>query len=661
MDAPAVNRFIDFVERLRRRPAAVFDWQPTVGPPLPAYERTLKPCPAPDWTRPLGSVDAARRLMRDAIAEYLDDPMPDHMLLVRTLPGTGKTTAAVEAIDGYIGGSGTKVAYAGPRHDLFRDIIARSRHPERWYEWLPRQIEDADAGKIETCRYAGQIQEWLQKGYQAMDFCSGVCGWDYVKDGCAYHRQKERPEPVLYVQHQHVTQGHPLEFSLLIGDESPLSAFTREWRIPARWILPPGMDPTEPLTEALTWMSAIAQNCEKSMEGPELIEYLGGADTVLQACEYEIPAGKLAAAGSIHQPEEVGNAPYFHLFDLVPLLAREARSAQAGAPYPHRIIISPGFMTLLLRQKPNQKSLPEHVIWLDATGRPKIYEKIFGRRVKAVNAAPRTAGRIYQVVDRANGKTALTGQNGEATAKARQVEDLIRKVIGDYGYRRASAIGFKAFVAKSSLAEIARTAHYYAARGTNEHEDADAMFIVGAPQANIYDVVKLAKMIYFERETAFRVEWTTRDTPYNYVDADGQGRMYPVSGFWGDDDLQAVLETLREDEIIQAAHRGRPVNHPVDIWLITNIPIASLPPDKLLTMREIMGAPAGVDIFKWRMALDKAIDKGEIFTTDLKDLGISENTAKKYFEKFEKLGWERGVRANGPGRPERGVRMPEDE
>jgi hypothetical protein len=313
-------------------------------------------------------------------------------------------------------------------------------------------------------------------------------------------------------------------------------------------------------------------------------------------------------------------------------------------------------MTLLLRQKPNQKSLPEHVIWLDATGRPKIYEKLFGRRVKAVDASPRTAGRIYQVVDRANGKTTLTGQDGEATAKARQVEDLIRKVISDHGYRRASVIGFKAFVTKSSLGEIARTAHYYAARGTNEHEDADAMFIVGAPQANIYDVVKLAKMIYFERETAFRVEWTTRDTPYNYVDGDGQGRMYPVSGFWGDDDLQAVLETLREDEIIQAAHRGRPVNHPVDIWLITNIPIASLPPDRLLTMREIMGAPAGVDTFRWALVQKLMGEKDQISISDLTAVGFHYETASHYLDLIgEQPGWERAVVKSRRGKPTKTV------
>ena len=656
LTAQALVAFVqDRLAKLRDKPD--FDWQPIVQPPQAAYERRLKPCPAPEWSPPAGSIDEARQIIRDAIRDYLSDPFPTEILLVKALPGTGKTTAAVAVVD-EIAASGRRVAYAGPRHDLYQDVIAKSETPVEWYEWLPRQAEDPDTGKIQTCNYAGQMAEWLNKGYPAMDFCSGVCGWDYVNKNCIYHAQKKRPERAIYIQHQHVTLGHPLKFHVLFGDENPLAAFTHEWRIPARWILPPGMDPTEPLTEVLNWMTILAQSTQRAVMGPELMEVLGGPETVLAACEcFEIPLSAIAY-GSIHRPEEVETTPYFHLPHLVDLLAREARQAAAGVDYPHRIIVSPGSLTLLLRRQPDD--LPPHVVWLDATGRPEIYQKIFRRPVKVIDARPRMHGRIYQVVDRANGKSTITGDGDELPLKAQQLESLVKKIIQNHGYERPSIISFKDFVEKSELRKLAKIGHFYAARGTNEHEDADAIFILGAPQSNIYDVVKLAKMIYFERDTAFRVEWSTREAVYNYVAPDGLGRSYPVSGFWNDPDLQAVLEMIREDEIIQAAHRGRPVNKPVDIWLLTNIPIPSLPPDALLTMREVMGAPEGVDIFKWERLQQIADEAGQVFMSDLKKLGLSENTAKKYLKILEEMGWERGARRpSGRGRPETGVIKPQ--
>lgn len=641
MDAsPAINQLTEFVKRkLEQLKEPRYDWQPTVEPPR-SFDRSLEPCDPPEWTPPADSIEESRQIIRSAITEYLENEVPVNMLLVKALPGTGKTTAAVEIVD-QVAATGKRIAYAGPRHDLFEDVIAKSSNPVEWYEWLPRQAAAPEEDKIQTCNYAGQMADWLVKGYAAMDFCSGVCGWDYVNGGCLYHAQKSRRERVIYIQHQHVTLGHPLSFSVLFGDESPLAAFTNEWRIPARWILPPGMDDRDPMKELLNWLTMYAQSTNRAIMGPDLLQLLGGADLVLDTCEKsELPIAALAY-GSIHRAEDVETTPYFHLPQLTRLLIREATQALSGVDYPHRVVIAPGSLTLLLRRTVDYRRIPPHVVWLDATGRPEIYEQIFRRPVQVVDAQPHMHGRIFQVVDRANGKTSLV-KSGQRTDKALQAEDLIGKIIEQHGYLQPSVISFKDFVENTDL--DVKTSHFYAARGTNEHEDADAIFILGAPQSNIYDIVKLAKMIYFERDTAFKVQWTTQEQVYNYIADDGQGRRYPVSGFWHDSDLQAVLETIREDEIIQAAHRARPVNHPVDIWLLTNIPIPSLPPDELLTMRDVLGSPDGVDIFKWALVQKLMGEKDEITSSDLVEIGISRNTAAKYLDFIaHQPGWEKGV------------------
>lgn len=636
------NPLFDFVERLRAQDP-IYDWQPTIEPPT-GYERRLKSCDAPELSLGIGSIEDARKRILNTIWDYLDIADPSHILLIKTLPGTGKTTAAVMVIDELVK-AGKRIEYAGPRHDLYKDVLSKSSRPDQWYEWLPRQTEDEDTGKIQTCLHTDAINQWMQKGYKGIDFCSGVCGWEYIKNGCVYHAQKRRMEKAIYTQHQHVTLGHPLVFDALIGDESPITAFTHEWRIPARFILPPGMDPLEPITEILSYLGTIASQTEKSIEGPQLLDLLGGAEGIHTACNlFQIPLNELAAAMSIHNPEEVRNKPYFHLFDLIPLLKRESDLAMKGISYPHRIILSPGFLILLLRRKPDWRRLPSHVIWLDATGKEKIYRSLFGRDIQVVDARPRLQGKVYQVVDRANGKTALLGKENSPSNKASQAKQLIDAIISSRGYINPSIITFKGLV---DIFDDQRMGHFYAARGTNDHEDADSIFILGSPQPNIYDVVRLAKMIFFERDQSFHVHWCMQERVYPYIHPDGQGRSYPISGFWNDPDLQVILEALREDEILQAAHRGRPVNHPVDIWLLTNIPLDELPPDELLTMREVLGAPLGVNIFLWEQVLRLAETKNEIFLSDLIGLGISKNTAAKYLDALISQGWELGARKPG--------------
>jgi len=116
-----------------------------------------------------------------------------------------------------------------------------------------------------------------------------------------------------------------------------------------------------------------------------------------------------------------------------------------------------------------------------------------------------------------------------------------------------------------------------------------------------------------------------------------------------------VLEMTREDEIIQVAHRIRPDNHEGEIWLLTNIPIDSLPPDELLTMRQVMDAPERVDVFKWGKVQQLLATKSTITMADLTALGIAYDTASKYLDRIAELpGWQKSTtRSNNlkGGRP----------
>lgn len=630
--------------QLRRRqaaqahgPAAADSPEPPLGP----LWRQVRTCAPPVYaTTPAPTLDQARAHIRVEINAYLALESPAHLLLIRAVPGVGKTHAGVETAE-TCADRGWRVAYAGPRHDFFADVTAIARQPKRWYEWQPRTEGDEDKGVRRTCDWVPEISGWLNKGYQGIDFCARVCGWDYVNNRCLWHRQKNREEPIIFIQHQHVASGHPLEFRVLIGDENPMQAFLWQWDIPAKQVVPHGMDYAEPLTEILLKLSGLCSGGEP-ISGLALMDALGGAQLVLEACElYQLPASALAFA-DIHSVGEAERADYFHLPQLVPLLAREARAAIEDRLYPPRIIAGKGDLSLLLRRWPDTK-LPRHVIWLDATGNQHIYEELFGRPVKVVDAAPALQGHITVITDRANGK---------GDFKADQAAQVIRKVAADQGYQRPAVVTFES--AEAALAGEWASAHFYGARGTNRLETADALFVVGAPMPNQLVLQRLASQIYSQRMIAFAAPWTTEPVAYRYTDPiDGQGREYPTGGYWRDADLQALVWQYREAELIQAVHRARPVLRAVPIYLLSNVPIPELPVNRLATMAELLGTPARVDSFEWRRFLAWVNGREFVTAAEIESgMGMSANTAIKYRDALAQLpGWEMAARKSSGGRP----------
>ncbi len=645
--------------------------QPTVDlePEEPEYLRglwrglTVIDHPPESIKQPRPSVDEARRMVQDAIFSYFLEDDPQEMLLVKAVPGIGKTTVAVFAAE-LLAEQGRRVLYAGPRHDFFMDVLAMADHPDWWYEWLPRQ--EGDDIKKETCRYTVPITTWMTRGYEAMEFCKRVCGWDYITNRCPYHAQKRCKKPIIFGQHQHVTLGHPMEFGVVIGDECPVPAFCDEWHIPTRWIMPPGMNMSDPLTEMLRILQSSVPKegaVPGQITGESLLALLGTPDEVLGACEsMVIPADAAFVSPDIYSPEQVDEVPYAHLPQLIALLKREARMARENRKYPHRIILDSSGLTLLLRHEPSER-LPRHVVWLDATANETLYHACFQREVRLIDAQPELMATIFQVHSRANGKATLLDKGGEPTNKVDQIEQQVRRILQLGKYEGPTVVSFEGLFRHSEVLDALDHLHFYAARGTNALQDADAIIVAGTPQPPISSIEYMARMIFFERDTAFRTEWSTKECPYRYLDPDdGKGRAYPVSGFWGDPELNAVLWSLREAEIIQAAHRSRPINHPVDIWLLTNVPLDELPPTKLMDVRELFDAPEGVNPFLWYRALQIAErcdrENGLVTVDDLVAGGILRDTAYTYLHRLhEEMGWLiESVRRDGKGRPKLGVR-----
>lgn len=639
--------------------------------------RRVRRCDAPNLDEQHNlTIDEARQMMRSEVERYLATEKPDHMLLIAAPPGSGKTTIATQTAESEAA-KGHRVGYFAPRHDMFRDLTNLADHPEWWYEWQPRKAGDPETGLGETCRHAERIASWLHRGYKGIAFCQQVCGWDYIGKICEYHRQKGQREPVIVGQHPHAWGGHPLVFSLVIGDECPLSTFTREWVIPAKWVMPPGLDRADELSHILHELSELVESDQK-VEGPTLLAALGGAKRVYTACtETGLRLDVQAFTPEIHRADDVDRVPYFHLPTLVHLLSREAGASLVGAAdlaksaeYPHRVVVAGKNLILLCQQIPSE-SLPSHVIWLDATGKKELYETLFHRPVTVVEPRVRRQGRVIQVHDSANGKGAISDKEDSPTVKAKRLRQQADRVAERYEPGRVAIVTYLKLLDLFQDWEGPK-AHFYGARGTNRLQDCDALIVIGTPCPPLDSVEKLARMVFWGRMKSFRVggklPWKVDWRKYQYTDEEGRGIEMPVGEF-ADPALQYLLWQTREAEIIQAAHRGRPNTQPIDVWLLTNLPVDELAPDVLMSVKELFGSPDGIDLYSWpkiRQVADAARKTGRpLYSTDLvKAMGVTRDSANLYLETLVRdqpdiWQWPDDFHAlprqKGPGKPSKGV------
>lgn len=641
--------------------AALRESQPQPQPEAPkptAQRSTRRALVARDanqvgW-RATVTLTEAREMLAQALDEYMASPRRT-VFLARVAPGVGKSFAGVTLAE-TIANQGHRVFFAGPRKDFWNDVQSMAGRPDLWYRWLPRQQFQDDEEGVTTCWHSEQMGKWLARGYDALDLCSNprVCGWDVIANSCPYHKQKKVESKIIFGQHAHIAVGHPLlkTCKLLIADETFYPAFLRLWRIPANFVQPRGLDPLSSVNPITHNLATLCEKTDETLTGPELIERLGGADYLIhylgdldtQSPEIARPAPYVISAS------EVDQQGYNHLPVLLRLLYKEAvANKQQAAGYISRITVRPGALWLNLRYMPGE--LPEKIVVLDGTGNADMYRQVFGQEIELFSPAVELHpdARVFQMWNRANGKSSMmrprsteSNQKGqgattptppisEATESTQRLVTLIARIIAQREYQHPLIITHQA--AESQFAHLGETAHFYGVRGTNRYAP-DAVFIVGAPQPAITDLVRSAAALIQDRMQPFDTTWSDQLVQYQ-----GHDLAYPVSGFWRDPDLSKLLPLFREDEMLQAAHRGRPTLRPVHIWLLSNIPLDELPPDEVLSVNEITNCPEDIKPWVWLDILNYAdsrrTEPGFITTRDLMTRFDCDNdTARKYMQRL---------------------------
>jgi hypothetical protein len=139
-------------------------------------------------------------------------------------------------------------------------------------------------------------------------------------------------------------------------------------------------------------------------------------------------------------------------------------------------------------------------------------------------------------------------------------------------------------------------AHFGNIRGTNDFENHEVVIILGREQPSPRDAERRAMAIWYDAKRPIRqirqdgrgqAQYPYRERPYTIRDRTRRQvrvRVHP------DRRVQAVVEQVREAEMVQAIDRLRLIHGPrrKTVHILCNIPL-DIPVDELVTWRELVG------------------------------------------------------------------------
>lgn len=239
-------------------------------------------------------------------------------------------------------------------------------------------------------------------------------------------------------------------------------------------------------------------------------------------------------------------------------------------------------------------TLPALII--DGTGSPPLVSKVFGP-VDHVRAAVERTADVVQVLGKGFSRNSLRGRrkSGEPVSeeRAREADELMARVVG---FIRETLKG-STFVAATkevrehlelALADVpaVKFGHFGALRGINEWEGCDTAIIIGREQPPFTEIERIARAFAADDVEPFRPVGAL--DPMN-LDLYGQARgrrmrdgTVTAERVTVHPDLraQAVLEQIREAEIVQACDRVRPVFNARRIFILSNV-VADITVDRV--------------------------------------------------------------------------------
>lgn len=505
------------------------------------------------------------------------------VLLDRTQAGTGKSYGLTQAVNEHHRKKRAgRVAVLVPRHEL-----GKTEGRGGWNHVKGRTHGLATPGAQVPCAFPDQQNDLAQQRIPGLVGCKAC----RLREVCERNRQSEEGKPfywsqfqrteraiVLPVQHLSTPTVWENAAALVFDDCDLLALQVQEVDVPREDLLQAlhraeqagdGYSPAQPFLRLLLEVLDLVDRGEpEKRSGVELVDLLRRQAVELGLTLREI----LEAARQAREPEPFGTggietgvtAPKRFIGDLVEVLLVElGRFEQAEERWNTRLYLEPvkrgsrmhRFRFLERRPIPVDRMAGKPIIILNASMTREEAQRLFPDRTIEVFEDPvrlPPSVRIIQHIGRGYGKVDLS--------RPQSIEELAQewqRILTENRGKKAAFITH--LPAKNALRKHLGEQpglHFFNQRGSNELKDVDLLGILGTPNPNPEDLLEQAAALYWDGP----VLQTHTFLENRSVSLTGGRKAQTQAYTYRDPRLRSLLEGRREQEILQAIYRARPLS-----------------------------------------------------------------------------------------------------
>ena len=540
-------------------------------------------------------------------------------LLVKVPPGVGKTMSVFKVIANR---SDMRVLYVSTFHKLYKNVPPEER--SRWLHIRGRHgdfYEDDGTFHPANCSQPKLAAALRRKRLNVTELLCQHCD---DRDTCGYHRQFEDTSHnwfVMQVMFLRKVFEYLGQFDLNVFDEDILSNFVEK--------IPVGLGDVRNLTRLVQQVITDLADAESPIS-PEpykaIVIFLKGLERLLASSRIKGPIiGDILIRSIEEQCRRVqeleGSTPALDLkellvkigkenFDLIPVLplyydepdklplnftkellevlhfeinvkpqgSNLSRLSLEGKQQEDGSWSS----TLLVYYKVPAPSLNNPTIILDATGQKILNEALFECDIRVYDPDLRLKNPIEYVYTSTASITSLS--NRHHRARVYGVMDVKLKEVP-----RSLVVGKKSLESeiRARLPPEAEFIHYFGHRGSNEYTDFDQVVLFGMPGLPPEEILLMAGALFYAEHLSTAQQDVTRRFPGTEKGIKVRTYVEPK--------LQAIAETFREMEMVQAAHRVRLIYYCYKkVVVISGIVLPGFPPTELHSINDVLGPTESV-------------------------------------------------------------------
>jgi len=549
------------------------------------------------------TIEEARTEILEAFNENLKTRDTDKKsLLIKSPPGTGKSTIGNKFYtEKHRNHRNNIFILAQARIDHLKELQDRGELPADTWQIIRgrKQIKEEykEGEEPGNCYKADEINELCKKRgfYHIPHLCKLGCNYKELCESspCMYLGQWDTGKNMAMTHEMLLLGGSNIKkVTRVIIDEIPLSSFIEKIEAPAIEITQSVIELERQYMKAPYFY--IYKTLHAMAEGLKIAgqtKVLNGSDFLKR---FEFDFSRLAPPGkdldfilSVKPSDIWESKEYYWRQDFCSILQAEIKDWRThGDSYNSNIYLKyhekhKNIEFYFLRKRELKEKIKNAgIIALDATTDKSIWEQAAGTQMqeKVINISLPEGSKVIQVYSGRYGKTYHT-KNPAIIQKEQAIIDLLRD--------KAFFGGWNAAKESLTFPDAECFGHFYGTRGTNRFEDYPIACIFGTPNIQPDHFKETVRGFYAGTAP---LDFTIEKTPVRYG-ANIEGKDYETKIPRAiDPRVQAFWEIHRESEILQIAHRIRPLLNPKIIYLITSLPIPGLPPTELLTLTDLLNS-----------------------------------------------------------------------